>query len=322
MRVCILSDPYCDAHELASRKVMEELFAGAIASVDGSVEISKVWMSDVSLRCNDKGIQISLPDGAALDNYDVIYPRVFLEQPLLTSAVLEAAGSTSAYVPFGVHGYDSTLHKFLSLLRTAKLGFPVPESSLSGTKKITLKNVMAMRLPVVFKRISGYGGAGVMKASQADEVPALLDAFHSMDELLIAQKLVHSKSAHGTVEDLRVLVIGDKTFGIRRTTPMTRDFRSGISTGGHAKEFSPSQKLHDMSVQIAREMQLDICGIDFIEYEEDAYVFLEVNCTPGMYVRSDKDHVGEPMQGITTRFVEEVAKLLVSKGKSRNTTPQ
>ena len=63
MRICIVSDPYCDTEELERRRVMEGLFADALTSIDASVEVSRVWMSDISLHCNDKGIRIELAKG-------------------------------------------------------------------------------------------------------------------------------------------------------------------------------------------------------------------------------------------------------------------
>jgi len=307
--ICIISDPYCDHNEHESRRVAASFLAKRMNSLRKDLYVDEVWMSDLSIICDTDGVRVTLPDGKRISDYDVIYPRVFLERPALVGALLEAISMSSAYTPFDVYGYHSTLHKYLSLLRASKAGIPISPSAISAPSHLTIRQVEQIGLPIVFKRMSGYGGAGVIKASQADELPALLDAFESLNEVLISQKFVQTSHKKGRAEDLRILVVGEETVGIRRRSS-GGDFRAGISTGGAPEEFEPEQELREMALTISREMNLDICGIDFIKSVDDGYRFLEVNCTPGMFIRRAD---GKMLKGIETDIPTLIASHLIRK---------
>ncbi len=322
MRTCIISDPYCDQKERESRKLVADLFKAGIRIFDAGGEIDTVWMPELDMRCSKGRVQIGLPNGRTLDEYDLIYPRLFLDQPMLAIAVLEAANLTPAYVPFGASGYTYTLHKFLSLMRAAKLGVRIPESSIlptpevsvSDTKKRVRDRVAKLVPPVVFKRLSGYGGAGVLRISEKSELRAVVDAFAAMDEVLIAQTFIPSKGDPATIWDLRVMVVGNEVHGIKRTGKSDVDFRTGVSTGGSAGDYPLTPELSKAALDLSEDMNLPICGIDFVESERDGYAFLEINCTPGMYM-SSKTQL--PLRGVTPNFVHLVSKFLVESAQAK-----
>jgi gamma-F420-2:alpha-L-glutamate ligase len=57
-------------------------------------------------------------------------------------------------------------------------------------------------------------------------------------------------------------------------------FKSNISLGGHAEPFNAPPDMIDLAVKVARELQLDVAGIDIL-LDKDGYRICEANSSPG-----------------------------------------
>ena len=95
-----------------------------------------------------------------------------------------------------------------------------------------------------------------------EEAPAVFDLFRAMNQEILVQEFIDTRRDGGPYWDLRVLVVGDDVYGIRRTAA-AGDFRSGLSTNGDPEECSISEELKRKALSISRELDMDICGIRF-----------------------------------------------------------
>ena len=55
------------------------------------------------------------------------------------------------------------------------------------------------------------------------------------------------------------------------------DFRSNISSGGHGVPFALTTEMHDLAIKIAKFLDLDYCGMDFLIDKNGKPLVCEVN---------------------------------------------
>lgn len=81
--------------------------------------------------------------------------------------------------------------------------------------------------------------------------------------------------------DYRILMIGSKLFGIKRTSTNTQEFRNNFSLGARVEKITVPEDIKKIAARIKKIMKLDFAGIDYI-IDGKKKIFLEVNRTPGL----------------------------------------
>jgi ribosomal protein S6--L-glutamate ligase len=79
--------------------------------------------------------------------------------------------------------------------------------------------------------------------------------------------------------DLRVLVIGDRVLGMRRTNRL--DWRTNISRGASAEPLELTDELVAMARTAARAIGAPLAGIDLLPGVDGRLYAIEVNAVPG-----------------------------------------
>ena len=79
--------------------------------------------------------------------------------------------------------------------------------------------------------------------------------------------------------DIRVLVVGDQTFCIKRENK--DDWRTNISRGATAVPIAPPNSTIELAVKAARTLGVDIAGVDILIAPSDQPIVIEVNAVPG-----------------------------------------
>jgi RimK family alpha-L-glutamate ligase len=131
--------------------------------------------------------------------------------------------------------------------------------------------------PLIFKNTNKGKGVGVEKHDSKDSLQKAIDkqveAGKKAKGFLIQEYIPYE-------HDLRVLVIGNKTYTMKRIPPKD-DFRANFSRGGSVEPFDLSVKTKDLATKAARVIGLDIAGVDVLITKEGEDFILEVNHTPG-----------------------------------------
>jgi gamma-F420-2:alpha-L-glutamate ligase len=216
--------------------------------------------------------------GRELYKPDLIIPRCGSETTYFTLAVLrhfERQGVAIANSPAAVESVADKLHT-LQVLAGAKL--PIPKTILGKFPADVDLVERELGFPVVVKRLRGTRGAGVVLCSSRsdfDDLAALLDGATSASDFLFQQ---YVKASHG--RDVRVLVIDGRVVAAMERKSSDGGFKSNISLGGSALPFTPSPEMAELAVQVARELKLDIAGIDIL-FDKDGYRICEANSAPG-----------------------------------------
>jgi len=216
--------------------------------------------------------------GRELKKPDLIIPRCGSETSYFTLAVLrhfERQGVAIANNPAAVESVADKLHT-LQVLAGAKL--PIPKTIL-GKFPIDVDLVeRELGFPVVVKKLRGTRGAGVVlceNRSQFDDLANLLDGATSNTDFLFQQYI---KASHG--RDVRVLVIDGRAVAAMERQATDGGFKSNISLGGSGRPFKLTKAMADLAVSVARELHLEIAGIDIL-FDKDGYRICEANSAPG-----------------------------------------
>ncbi|MDD9952880.1 MAG: RimK family alpha-L-glutamate ligase [Candidatus Woesearchaeota archaeon] len=281
MKLCIISGPEGDDVKQHFLEEAQKLFDTVVYAP----------LHELRIECGD-GKTTILNKNTDLSTFDAIYPRVFVHDFLFIETLIDALEETGVYLPFSLEGYQATIHKFLSVERVARIGVPVPDSSLTITPHVALAMSKKIGFPIVLKLLRGFGGKGVMMLKSEEELRPVLDTLQVFNEFPLSQKFIPNEG-----HDIRALVIGDDVLGIKRQSEGT-EWRANVSQGGSAELVDLDENITEMARQIATFLGMDICGVDFIE-TPDGPVFLEVNCTPGIF----KDYFGS---GLAKKMLEHI----------------
>ncbi len=135
-----------------------------------------------------------------------------------------------------------------------------------------------MGFPIVVKTVVGTQGSGVHLCKDRDELSDLVEfveANNPIAQLVLQEFLEESKGI-----DIRLVVIGGRVVaGMQRIA--NRGFKANVSQGGTAQEIDPSPSLRWLATEVAKILDLDMTGIDFLKCNKYGYRICEVNSAPG-----------------------------------------
>ncbi len=242
------------------------------------IELLVLKPSEFDLVVDSKHSWSAIYQGRELYKPDLIIPRCGSETSYFTLAVLrhfERQGVAIANSPAAVESVADKLHT-LQVLAGAKL--PIPKTILGKFPADVDLVERELGFPVVVKKLRGTRGAGVVLCNSRgdfDDLAALLDGATAASDFLFQQ---YVKASHG--RDVRVLVIDGRVVAAMERQSTDGGFKSNISLGGSGKPFTPPPQMAELAVQVARELKLDIAGIDIL-FDKDGYRICEANSAPG-----------------------------------------
>ncbi len=142
-------------------------------------------------------------------------------------------------------------------------------------EKSLLKIEKELEYPLIVKESYGSLGKRVYLVKNRAELLSTLEIVKTKPHLL--QEYVRESEGR----DLRVIVIGQKVVGgMERIS--NGDFRSNVGAGGVGKATMVGDEVKNIAENIAKTLDLDYCGIDFLE-KKDGVVVCEVNSNAFFY---------------------------------------
>lgn len=152
--------------------------------------------------------------------------------------------------------------KALTAMLLHQAGCPTPRSFAAARPGQLAATVTAT--PLILKPHRGYHGAGIALA----DTPAALPANGSYPELIFAQHYLSTAR-----NDLKVYVIGDRVFGVRKPFSPT-------SFGHGGEPVALSREVEALARRCGQLFGLELYGLDLAEDETGPWV-LDVNYFPG-----------------------------------------
>jgi ribosomal protein S6--L-glutamate ligase len=151
--------------------------------------------------------------------------------------------------------------KILAAATLARAGLPTPRSLAAAAPSCLASHLG----PLILKPQRGYHGVGVAVATRPDDLPAR-DAY---PEVVFAQDYLANARL-----DLKVFVIGEEVFGVRKTFAGDSFLRAGQPT-----PLTP--EIEEIARRCGQAFGLELYGLDVAEDPERGPQVIDVNSFPG-----------------------------------------
>lgn len=186
-------------------------------------------------------------------------------------ARLEAAGCVVINPPRSV---EAAVDKYLASAKLQAAGLTIPRTIVCQTADDAMAAFAQLGGDVVLKPLFGAEGRGIARLN--DEALAQR-AFRLLEELRAVLYLQEFIPHEGF--DLRVFVLGERTFAMRRRNAL--DWRTNISRGATAEALELSRELHELALRAAGAIGAPIAGVDLLPGRDGRLYAIEVNAVPG-----------------------------------------
>ncbi len=201
---------------------------------------------------------------------------IYLDKDKYLSEVLEKKGFRLFNRHSAVRVCDDKARTYIALVNK---GFNMPNTVFgalcynsecklneNAPKEIAKK----LGYPVIVKECYGSMGKGVYKADNEQELSAVMESVKTKPHLF--QEYIGYKKG----VDARLIVIGGKVIASmeRRNS---EDFRSNVARGGTGAKVELPKEFIDTAEKIAKELNLDYCGVDLLYGKDNKPIVCEVN---------------------------------------------
>lgn len=121
----------------------------------------------------------------------------------------------------------------------------------------------AAEFPCIMKTVDGYGGRNVDIVERTEDIPE--------EDGLIFQPIMEHTA------DVRAYVVGNEVVGaVKRSSSSPESFKANYSLGGSAEKFILSAAQEKDVLKVARALNSDYIGVDFLLLEDGRHVFNEI----------------------------------------------
>ncbi|MFM7073030.1 MAG: RimK family alpha-L-glutamate ligase [Planctomycetota bacterium] len=183
----------------------------------------------------------------------------------------EAAGGLVVNRPRAV---EAAVDKYLTSALLAAAGLDTPKTIVCQHPDDAMEAFARLGGDVVVKPLFGSEGRGITRLSDPDLALRAFKMLAQLGAVLYLQEFV----AHDGF-DIRLLVVGNETFGMRRHNPL--DWRTNVSRGATGIGFQPDEQLVQLARRAADAVGADVAGVDLLPAPDGRLLALEVNAVPG-----------------------------------------
>lgn len=238
-------------------------------------------------------------EGKLLENYDCVYLKGSFRYANLLCSIAAMLEGKISYMPLPPNTFTTVHNKVLTHLILQQHKIPMPKTYVSPNTEAAKDLLKSVNYPIVMKFPEGTQGKGVMFAESYSSASSLLDALGVLKQPVIVQEYIETG---GT--DIRVLVVGEKIVAAMKRKAQTEEKRANIHAGGKGEAVKLSRETINISLNTAKALKADICGIDILDGPLGPLV-IEANISPGLQ--------GLSKVCSTTDIADEIAKFLYKK---------
>jgi ribosomal protein S6--L-glutamate ligase len=186
-------------------------------------------------------------------------------------AQLEASGTP---VINSSRAIESAVDKYLALAKLRAVGLPIPPTAVCQSMDDAMEAFLALGGDVVVKPMFGGEGRGICRIGDPDVAYRTFKALQQIDAVLYLQQYIEHEGC-----DLRLFVLGDQVWGIRRRN--SSDWRTNMSRGATAEPLEVTAELVDIARRATHAVGAEIAGVDVLDGTDGRRWVLEVNAVPG-----------------------------------------
>lgn len=239
----------------------------------------------VDLRNGDAAVCAA---GRRLSDFDAVLVRSMppgtLEQIVLRMDALAQVEAAGTYVLNPPRSMETAVDKCLATARLAGAGLPTPATHVSQQWPAAIEGFHSLGGDVVVKPIFGGEGRGLTRISDEDLALRAFKMLENLGAVIYQQQFVDHEGF-----DLRLLVLGDEVWGIRRRN--NSDWRTNVSRGAIAEPLNVTDEFADLAMRATASVGAVFAGIDLLPGRDGKTYVLEVNGVPGWRALSQTLHV-------------------------------
>lgn len=202
-------------------------------------------------------------------------PRGSLQQIIFRMNLLGRLARAGLRVVNAPRTIEVAVDKYLSLSMLAGAGIAVPPTMVAESLPAAMRSFEALGGDVVYKPIFGGMGAGILRLTDGREAASVFQSQIDQGQVIYLQKFID----HGDW-DIRILIVGDKTFSIKRRREghwLTNIAQGAIGTPHHAT----AQEI-ELAKKSAKVTGCEIAGVDlFYDQSSKLPMVCDVNAAPG-----------------------------------------
>lgn len=238
-------------------------------------EFSKLDV-DVTVRHNADFVNLIEDNSIQCESFDFDF-CIYLDKDKYISEMMERCGIRLFNNHNAILRCDDKMCTYIQL---ANKGFNIPKTlpgllcynpNESITQEICVNIEKHLKYPFVIKECFGSRGEGIYLINDREQLLITLEKVKLKPYLL--QEFI--RTSYG--RDVRVMVIGGTVVGAMLRAA-TNDFRSNIDLGGKGVKYLLSDEVIKLAENIAKELDLEYCGIDFLFDEQgNPNILCEVN---------------------------------------------
>ncbi len=252
-------------------------FRDFLRAAEGRCNLTSLPFTAIRSEINAGGRSFHVQE-FSLHDFDAILVRTMppgsLEQVVFRMDCLlqlEASGTIVLNPPRAI---ETAVDKFLSSAKLHAAGLPTPRTFVCQTWEEGLAAFAALGGSAVLKPIFGGEGRGITRLDDEALAERACKMLTQLGAVLYLQEFI----PHGG-SDLRLLVLGEKIWGMRRTNP--DDWRTNASRGAKTERIEVTSQLADIAFQAAAAVGAPFAGVDVVFDRNGQPFVLEVNAVPG-----------------------------------------
>jgi tetrahydromethanopterin:alpha-L-glutamate ligase len=170
---------------------------------------------------------------------------------------------------------EAAVDKYLSLALLKQSGLPVPATFVCQNLSAAMEGFHELGEDVVVKPIFGSLGRGLSRLQTKDQAVEYFRGLIDDQRVIYQQKFI----AHPGY-DVRLLVLGDRVWGMKRKNPL--HWITNISQGGVGEVYQVGSEEKELALRAANAVGAHFAGVDLITDSRTGDQFiLEVNAVPG-----------------------------------------
>ena len=217
-------------------------------------------------------------DESNLQSLDALIVRTMpwgsLEQIIFRIDWLHTLEATGVSVFNSASCLEVAIDKFRTLCLLQSAGLPIPKTVACQTVGQAMDVFEKWGEVAVVKPMFGGEGRGIMRLENVDVAFRAFKALTQLQSVIYLQEYI----AHPGF-DIRVLVMGKKTWVIRRTHPS--DWRTNLSRGAIAEAIQPDPEWLRLATQATEVVGATVAGVDLLLDDANQPWVIEVNAVPG-----------------------------------------
>lgn len=201
-------------------------------------------------------------------------PPGSLEQIVFRMDLLGQLAARGVPVINSPRAIETAVDKYIATARLQAAGLTVPRTMVCQTVDDAMRAFESLGGDAVVKPLFGSEGRGILRVSDEAIAWRTFKALAELDRVIYLQRFIEHEGS-----DLRLLVIGKRVLGMRRTN--LHDWRTNISRGAVAEPLAVSSELETIAHQAANAVGATLAGVDLLPASDGQLYALEVNAVPG-----------------------------------------